>query len=156
MNWDEKTITEKVSYIKGLADGLKLGDSPEAQLIKVIVDVLDDIALSVCDVEDELDMIQEQVDAVDESLADLEEFVFDDEDGCGCGCGCDCDCDCDCGCGCGDDDDDCCCFDVECPTCGETFCVDEETLLDGSVNCPNCNELLTFDLEEGDDEDDED
>ena len=47
-------------------------------------------------------------------------------------------------------------YDVTCPSCGEEFSVDENTLIEGSVNCPKCNELLTFDFDEDDEEDDKD
>ena len=36
-------ISEKVAYLKGLAEGLELEDSKEGKLIKGIIDVLDDI-----------------------------------------------------------------------------------------------------------------
>ena len=88
------TLTEKAAYIKGLADGLNLdADKPETKIINALLDLVDDMALSVCDLEDELALVGEQVDAVDEDLNALEEDFYeewDDED--------DCDCDCDCGC----------------------------------------------------------
>ncbi len=148
MDWEDKTLTEKVSYIKGLADGLKLEDSDQNKVIKALLDLVEDMALTVSDLEDELDSVEEQLDAVDEDLDELECFVYDEYDDCDCCCDDDCDCDCDC---CDDDDI---CYDIECPNCGECFCVDEDTLCDGSVNCPKCNELLTFEIEEDDGEED--
>lgn len=146
MDFEEKTITEKTSYVKGLAEGLSLGDSAQDKLIKALIDLVDDMAVEITDLQeeldslyDELDEVEEQVDAVDEDLEELEEFVYDfDEDIDGF-----------------DDEDYEDCFDITCPSCGEEFSVDEETLIDGSVNCPKCNELLTFDFDE-DDEADED
>ena len=121
------TITEKVAHLKGLAEGLALGDStPEAKLIQAIIAILDDMALTVSDLEDGLAVLGEQIDAVDEDLDDLEEYVyseFDDEDF----------------------DDDY--YDVECPSCGETICVDAGILEEGQINCPNCDELLEFEIE---------
>ena len=131
------TITEKVAYLKGLAEGLALDESkPEAKLIKAMIDVLDDIALSVSDLEDGLDLFSEQLDAVDEDLDELEGFVYEDLDDCCC-----------------DDCDDCCdedeeeYYDVECPSCGEVICVDRDILEEGSINCPKCNELLEFEID---------
>ena len=146
MDFEEKTITEKTSYVKGLAEGLSLGDTAQDKLIKALIDLVDDMAVEIADLQeelddlyDELDELEEQVDAVDEDLEELEEFVYDfDEDIDGF-----------------DDEDYEDCFDITCPSCGEEFSVDEETLIDGSVNCPKCNELLTFDFDE-DDEADED
>lgn len=139
------TLTEKVSYIKGLADGLALDEAkPEAKVIKAMLEVLDDMALTISDLEDNLDLVSEQVDAVDEDLDELEEFIYGDfeDDDC-----CDCDC-------CDYDDEDGEYYDVQCPTCGETICIDESILEEGSINCPKCNELLTFDIEEEDADED--
>ncbi len=139
--------TERVAYIKGLAEGLDLDESTkEGKLLKAIIEVLGDMAEDAADLEDYVAELSEQVDAVDEDLSTLEEVVYDeldDEDDF------DCDCDCDC---CDEWDGDL--YDVTCPTCGEEIVVDEETLLDGGIDCPNCGEPLEFELEE-DEEDEE-
>lgn len=133
------TITEKISYIKGLADGLKLDENKdEVKVLNAIVDLLDDISLSVTDLEDTVEEMGEQLDAVDEDLAELEEDfedVLEDE------CGCDCDCDDDC-----DLDDDEEYYEVTCPNCGEEIVVEEEVLLCGETECPKCGEVLEFDF----------
>ncbi len=130
------TLSEKISYIRGLADGLKLDDSKdEVKVINAIIDLLDDMALAVEDMEDLYDEMSEQLDAVDEDLSSLEDDVYDD----------DCDC-CDC---CDDDCDfDCAYYEVTCAACGEQICVDEDTLFEGEIECPNCGELLEFDFSE--------
>lgn len=139
------TVTEKAAYIKGLAEGLNLdADKPETKIIKALIDLIDDLSLTVSDLEDELGLVGEQVDAIDEDLDELESFVYDellDED-------CECDCD-DCSC-CEDDY-----FEVECPSCGEVINVDEGVLETGSIDCPNCGENLEFEIEYDDDEDEE-
>lgn len=124
------TVTEKVAYLKGLAKGLDLAqDKAETKMFDAIMDVLEDMALTMSDLEDEVAELGEQVDAVDEDLADVEEFVFgDDDDECGC---------------CGDDD----MYEVECPACHETIYLDESILEDGAIECPNCGTELEFDLE---------
>lgn len=136
------TVTEKAAYLKGLAEGLNLDDSkPESKLINAMIDVIDELALSVADLEDAVDLLTEQVDAVDEDLADLEDYVFEDYDE-------DDDC---CGCaGCGDDDY----FEVECPACGEVICLDESVLDEESIQCPACNETLEFDFDMDEEDDD--
>ena len=137
------TVTEKVAYLKGLAEGLAIDESkPETKLIKAMIDILDDLALSVTDLEDGLDLVSEQLDAVDEDLDELEGFVYDDEEYDDC-----CDCD-----DCCDDDEEF--YDVECPSCGEIITVDSDILAEGSINCPNCDELLEFECECGCDCDD--
>lgn len=119
------TVTEKAAYIKGLAEGLSLdADKPEVKVINAIIDLLDDIAMTAADLEDEVALIGEQVDAIDEDLDDLEEYVYEDEEF---------------------DENDY--FEVECPSCGEIICLDEGILEEGSIECPNCNESLEFDFE---------
>jgi hypothetical protein len=104
------------------------------------------------DMQDQLDQVEEVVDVIDEDLGEVEKAVFGiDDDECECD---DDECDCD------DydddedfDDDDL--YEVTCPTCGDTICVNEDMLEEGSINCPNCNEFLEFDFD-GDDGDDGD
>lgn len=139
------TVTEKVAYLKGLVEGLELDESKsETKVIKAMMDVLDDLALTVTDLSDDVDIMAEQLDAVDEDLGDLEEYVYDDEDQCDC---CDYD-DCDC---CDDD-----LYEVECPACHESVYVDESILEDGSIECPNCGEKLEFEIEFDDEDEAED
>lgn len=138
-------VTEKVAYLKGLVEGLELDESKsETKVIKAMMDVLDDLALTVTDLSDDVDIMAEQLDAVDEDLGDLEEYVYDDEDECDC---CDYD-DCDC---CDDD-----LYEVECPACHESVYVDESILEDGSIECPNCGEKLEFEIEFDDEDEAED
>lgn len=148
-------LSNKVAYLKGLMDGLKIDDStPEGKILGVMADILDEMALSVEDIADEVDEVVEIIDQIDEDLGDVEEEVyFSDE--------CDCDDDC--------CDDDCCCEDDDeyddfeddelyecvCPTCGDTICLGENIIEEGSIDCPNCGELLEFDFSEIDDEDEE-
>ena len=126
------TLTEKAAYLRGLAEGLGLdSEKPETKMFNAIMDVIDDLALTSADIEDSIALINEQLDAVDEDLDELESFVYDEMD---------------------DDelfdDDEEDCFEVECPACGEVICVDIGVLEDGALNCPNCNELLEFDFDE--------
>lgn len=136
------TVTEKAAYLKGLAEGLNLDESkPETKLINAMIDVIDELALSVADLEDAVDMLDEQVEAIDEDLADLEDYIFEDYDE-------DDDC---CGCsGCGDDEY----FEVECPACGEVICLDESVLDEDSIECPACGETLEFDFDLDEEDDD--
>ena len=79
------TVTEKVAYLKGLAEGLALDENkPETKIINAMIGVLDELALSVSDLEDGLDLVSEQLDAVDEALDELEGFVYEDLDDCCC------------------------------------------------------------------------
>ncbi len=135
------TAVEKVAYLRGLADGLNLNeDKSETKMFKAIMDVLDDIALSVSDLEDDVAVLSEQIDAVDEDLDMLETIVYEELDDC------DDDFDFDCDCGCGSEY-----YEVECPSCSEVICVDEGIIEEGSIECPSCGELLEFEIEFDDD-----
>ena len=139
------TTIEKVAYLKGLFEGMEIDESSkEGKLLKAVVEVLGELAEDHADLEDYVAELTEQVDAVDEDLSSLEDVVYEELDD-------ECDGDCE-GCdGCDDLDDDL--YDVTCPSCKESFEVDEETLLDGGVDCPNCGEHLEFDIEDDEDED---
>lgn len=150
-------LMEKVAYLKGLMDGLELDTTTkEGKILAAIADVLQEMSDTIYDISDEVTETVDLVDAIDEDLGDLEEDFYGD---CECDC-CDDDCECDC---CEDDDDD---DDYEdededmyeciCPTCGDTICLCQSIIDDGSVDCPNCGEKLEFDFEEIVDEDAED
>ena len=129
------TTIEKVAYLKGLFEGMEIDESTkEGKLLKAVVDVLGKLAEDHADLEDYVAELTEQVDAVDEDLSSLEDVVYEELDD-----------------ECDDWDDDL--YDVTCPSCKESFEVDEETLLDGGVDCPNCGEHLEFDIEDDEDED---
>ena len=76
-------LMQKVSYLKGLADGLGIEDtSKEGKLLLHIVETLEEFA-DVLDetVDNQLDL-EEYVNFIDEDLADVEEDIYglDDED----------------------------------------------------------------------------
>lgn len=128
-------ICEKISYIKGLAEGLELdGDNKECKVLNAIIDLLGDITAEICDIEDACDDMSEQIDAVDEDLSALEDVVYECEDDCDC---CDDDCDC-----CDDG-----LYEVECPNCNDVIYLDEDMLEDEGIDCPNCGTHLEFDFD---------
>ena len=62
-------LTEKAAYIKGLMEGLDLdADKKEVKLIKALVDLVDDLALTVTDLDEDLDQVYDELDAIDEDL----------------------------------------------------------------------------------------
>ncbi len=141
------TVTEKAAYLKGLVEMAHFeADTDEVKIIKAMVDAIDEMALTIADLEDEVAALTEVVDEIDEDLGDVEECIYDD-----C-CDSDC-CDDDCCC---DDHDDSDYFEVECPACGETICLDESVLDEESIQCPACGETLEFDFDDEDEEDSKD
>ncbi len=129
-------IIGKAAYLRGLFDGLDIDASTkEGKLFAAMVEVIDELAGSVSDLEQITDEISNELDEVAEELLELE-GAFDD---------CDCDCDCD------DDDCDCCDdfhYEVVCPTCGDSIMVDDDILALGKIECPGCGEDLEFDVDE--------
>ena len=74
-------LTEKIAYIKGLAEGLSLDETkPEVKVINAIIDLLDDITYDVQDMEELYDELSGQVDEIDQDLADVEDEVFGEDD----------------------------------------------------------------------------
>lgn len=126
------TLTEKVAYLKGLAAGLDLDkDSKETKIFEAMFDILEDMALTVSDIDEDLSTVEDLVDAIDEDLDELEEYIYCDEDE-------------DDFCCCGDEDD---LYEVECPSCGEEIYLDDEMLDEEFIECPACGEKLELDID---------
>lgn len=127
-------LTEKAAYIKGLIEGINLDDSKEeTKILKSIADLLEDVALSVKDLEDVYEEHSAIIDELDENLADVEDIVYD--------CNCE-ESDCDC-CECGSD-----IYEVSCPNCEQVVRLNEDVLAKGEIVCPNCGEKLEFGFED--------
>ena len=155
------TINEKAAYLKGLMAGLKLSEeTDEGKMIAAIVELMGDVTRRLADVEettiaisDELDEIEEDLDAIEDYILDEDEdddedwddedddYDFDDEDE-----------DMEEGFDFGDPDTTI--YEVEC-ACGSIINFDEETLEEGSIICPECGETLEFSWEDEEDEEDE-
>ena len=133
------TITEKVAYLKGLMEGLDLDKTTkEGKVLSAMADILEDMALTVADSCD-------QIDAIDEDLETLEEYVYDELD-------LDDDYDFD-----FDDDEDSGEYEFECPNCHEVVFIDESVFEEGKeIECPNCGAKLEGFYEEEEETDGED
>lgn len=109
-------LSEKAAFIKGLLEGMNFDTTTnEGKLLKHIIDLLEDVSISISDLEDETARLNDYIEELDSDLAEVEEEVYGDY---GCDCGCDdeewdCDC-CDDDCDCCDDDCDC---DCDCEDC---------------------------------------
>ncbi len=131
-------ITEKVSYIKGLAEGLSLDETTkEGKLLAAVIEVLDDIAHQVDEMDMDLADLTDVVSDIDEAVTDLEEDFYGDEYD---------DDECDCGC----EDEDM--YEITCPKCSNSITVDFDVIAAGGILCPNCGEPLEFDLSALEDE----
>ena len=129
-------ITEKVAYLKGLAEGMELDtEKKQGKLLAAIIDVLEDIALELADIQDAQEELGDGLDAVSDDLEDVEDLLFGEDEAQ------DSEYELD---DLGEDED---CYATTCPTCEETIYFDESVLEDGEVICPTCGETLECDFE---------
>lgn len=131
-------MTEKVAYIKGLMEGMEFDTTTkEGKILAAVVEALGDVAGKVSELDDEMDDVYDEVDAISEDLGDVESYLWEDDDE--------------------DDEEDSCdedgMYEITCPNCGETVCVDEDMLSDEDLACPNCG--TKFEVDFSDDEGDE-
>jgi DNA-directed RNA polymerase subunit delta len=136
-------LSDRVSFIQGLAEGMQFKDDTNAgKLLLKMLDVLADMAKEIEDLTESQEELNEYVESIDDDLAEMEESLFGEEEDACCGCGHDhgdneSDDDDD------DDDDDEELVEYTCPNCGhvmsfevDAFDFDEENL------CPECHSPL--------------
>ena len=129
---------EKLAYLKGLVEGLALDETKkDTKVINNLIGLLEDVVVSLANLEDNVTEMQQQIDAVDEDLGEIEKDLYSDE----------CDC-----CHGGHDDApmppmDEIYYEVTCPTCGNVIHLDDDMVSLGEIDCPNCGEKLEYDLE---------
>ena len=120
-------IKEKVSYIRGLADGLEIQDAAQQKLFQAIIEALDLLADAAEESEASIDEMNDCIEDIMDELDSIDEVIFSEDD---------------------EDDEDF--VEVVCPNCGETIYFDQEMLeSEDDLICPNCNEsVLPADEEE--------
>ena len=127
------TLSEKMAYIKGMADSIDLDQNDKKdKLIMAMVDALSDLAGEIDDLGEYVDDVAAQVDEIDEDLGNVEEDFYGDE----------CDC----------------CDDgvAVCPKCGAEFELDLDALENGDIiTCPECGAELNFEYVDDEDETEE-
>ncbi len=132
-------LKARVSYLRGLADGLELGEeTKEQKVLQKMLDLLEGITEELEQVRVDYEELFEYTEAIDDDLTELEDDFYEDEE--------DDDYDYD-----FDDDEFEGGFSIECPNCREIVVVDED-LLDQEeaieVICPGCGEAVLVDDEE--------
>lgn len=142
-------VAEKAAYIKGLMEGMNLStESGEGKILAAMADLLEDISLSILDLEDETAALNDYVEELDEDLGAAEEELYsaydvadesdlwdEDEE---------------------DEDGEGECVELECPACKEPIYVDESDLdLIEELECPSCGKVLKL-VEIADEEEKED
>ena len=110
-------LSENAAYLKGLAEGLGIGDAPTDKLIVKLLDLVAEMAEKIEDLQAQCDDLTDYADELDADLGDVEEYLFaDDED---------------------EEDDDT--YEVTCPACGEVICFDD-SVDPSDLICPACGE----------------
>ena len=164
------TIKEKVAYLEGLAEGMEIESTEQGKLFSAIIDTLYDIADEINELNENALDIGEELDAISDDLAEVEDFLLDedydiddedfdfdfdtdedyddDDDECG---GENHSCD-----ACGSTDDDVeFTIDVNCPECNAEIELDENAISNESVTCPTCNKIIELEIDEVDIDDDD-
>ena len=78
-------LTEKMSYLQGLLDGLEVDTSTkEGKALMQMSDVMQEMVMYVEDLQAQVDELTELCDILDADLGDVEEEVFDLDDDCCC------------------------------------------------------------------------
>ncbi|OPY57523.1 MAG: hypothetical protein A4E55_01576 [Pelotomaculum sp. PtaU1.Bin035] len=120
-------LKARVAYLQGLSAGLDLNaDSKEGKLFDGIIEILDQFADSMVDLEEGHDQIEDYLEKIDEDLYHLEDEIYGDDDVNHSG---------------GTEDF----IEVDCPGCGETVYFDSHIPDDDDiveVICPNCDERV--------------
>jgi len=174
------SIKEKVAYIEGLAEGLEIAGSENGKIMMAIIDVLGDIAVEIEELNENALDIGEELDAISDDLAEVEDFLLDDDDDerdlwdiVGADDYDDDDDDFDDydddddfdddirnhgGCGsCGknhNEDDVEFTIDINCPECDTELELDDEDIANESVTCPICGKLIELEIDEIDTDED--
>ena len=75
-------ITEKVAYMKGLMEGMKIDtESNEGKILAAMADILEDIGLELEDLWNAQGELEDGLDVVSDDLEDVEDTVYgEDED----------------------------------------------------------------------------
>lgn len=137
------TISDRVAYLKGLCDGVKLSEqSDEARVLRTIVDVLGTMAEEMDRLQAAHGELEAYIEDIDEDLEELEGALFGDEE---------------------DeeedeeeDDDADGLIEYDCPHCGTSIYFDEEGFdLEKEHICPNCGRPVFGEVPDDDDDDDD-
>ncbi|MGI6705465.1 MAG: CD1247 N-terminal domain-containing protein [Clostridia bacterium] len=122
-------LNERVSYLRGLAEGMGIkDDTKEGKLLVNIVDLLDDIVDAISELEVSQAELDDYIETIDGDLSELEEELFGEDE---------------------DDDEESRYIEVECPNCHDTVFLDEEIFnTEDEIICPNCHEPVYTDIDE--------
>lgn len=112
-----KDISERVSYLQGLSEGMNLtSESPHGKIISGMLNVMNDMAEEIIIMQEDMEDVKEYIESIDDDLYDLEETILDDEF-----------------------------LELKCSNCGETLYIERDILQEEEeleIICPACNEVV--------------
>lgn len=139
-------MSEKVAYLRGLADGMGLAQDPhQGVFITELINTIESLGTEIDRIHEQQRSVDRYLDEVDQSIFELENEVFEY-----------------------DDEDEACALpetffgenpmdtymETDCPHCGETVAYfDDPTFIKeaSELICPHCEEVvMTFDHEDED------
>lgn len=135
-------LTDKISYLQGLAEGMKLNPEKDThKLILGILDALGDVGEAFEEMNEAQTELSDYVESIDEDLADLEADLYDEDDEDAYE----------------DSDEGENPIVYECPHCGTEIEIDPEDVdFDEDAACPACGKELFPELpDDGEAEDEE-
>lgn len=113
-----RDMSEKVSYLQGLSEGLNITEgSPQGKIISGILNVLNEMAEEITTMQCDFAEIREYLEMIDDDLLDLEETVFEEDEF----------------------------IEISCKNCGEKVYIENDIFDDEDrveVICPSCNEVV--------------
>lgn len=121
-------LTNRASYLQGLAEGLKLDtDKTEGKLIGELLNLVSDMANELEALDDEQAFVADKLDEMEDVIDVIGENVFGDDD----------------------DDDDV--YTIVCDNCGAEidFTGDDlDDIASGDFVCPECGKTIELDFDE--------
>lgn len=125
-----KGITDRTSYLRGLAEGLNIDkEKAENKLMLEMLSVMEEMASKLQELDGDVDELDEYVASMESDLGDLEDYTYADAEE--------------------DSDDDYEDFDedeeiaVNCPHCGKEFTIKAGDInFEDDVICPACGENI--------------
>ncbi len=136
---------EKVAYLKGLAEGMRLdAQSDQGKLLLAMIEAMEAFATEHEETSAQLNELEQYVEEIDSDVSDLEEVLFseeedeelEDEDE--------------------DEEPDDGLIEYECPHCGTVVFFDEEAFdMEEKHLCPNCHRSVFEDDDDTDDGDED-
>ena len=120
-----RDLKARVAYLQGLSAGMNIEtESKEGRILSSVIEVLDDFATTIKEMEDAHEQLENYLESIDEDLFHLEEDVYKDTEE-------------------NSEEDEY--LEVDCPRCGEVVCFESDVLEDEDtieVTCPNCDEVV--------------